>query len=46
MSENQDFEWEGEEINKLQVDRVPVNAKILCEETAQDSVLPKVLHFT
>ena len=45
-SENQDFEREAEELNKLQVARVSINAKLLCEETAQDAVLSRVMHFT
>ncbi|KAK2567973.1 hypothetical protein P5673_007873 [Acropora cervicornis] len=45
-SENQDFEREAKELNKLQVARVSINAKLLCEETAQDAVLSRVMHFT
>ena len=43
---NQGFEREAEELNKLQVARVPINAKLLREETERGSVLSKVLHFT
>ena len=45
-SGSQDFEQEGEEINKLQVAWVPTDAKLLSEETAQDPVLSRVVHFT
>ncbi|XP_044180073.1 uncharacterized protein K02A2.6-like [Acropora millepora] len=45
-SENQDFEQKAEELNKLPVARVPINAKLLREETARDAVLSRALHFT
>ena len=35
-SENQDFEREAEVVNKLQVARVLINAKLLREETARN----------
>ena len=42
-SDCQEFDQEAEEINKLQVARVPIDARLIREET---SILSRVLHFT
>ena len=39
-------EEEAKEVNRLQVARVPVDARLLREETSRDPVLSRVVHFT
>lgn len=36
----------SKEVNRLQVARVPVNARLLRKETSRDSILSLVVHFT
>lgn len=37
---------ESEDVNRVQVARVPINAKQLREDKARDPVLSRVIHFT
>ena len=39
-------EEEAKEVNRLQVARVPVDARLLREETSRDPILSRVIHFT
>ena len=39
-------EEEAKEVNRLQVARVPVDARLLREETSRDPILSRVVHFT
>ena len=33
-------------VNRLQLARVPVDARLLCEETSRDPILQRMVHFT
>ena len=39
-------EEEAKEVNRLQVARIPVDARLLCEEVSRDPALSRVAHFT
>ena len=39
-------EEEAQEVNRLQVAREPVDARLLREETSRDPILSRVVHFT
>ena len=39
-------EEEAKEVNRLQVARVPMDARLLREETSRDPILSLVVHFT
>ena len=45
-TENLAGEEEAKEVNRLQVARVPVDARLLREETSRDPILSRVVHFT
>ena len=45
-TDNSPSEEEAKEVNRLQVARVPVDARLLHEETSCDPLLSRVVHFT
>ena len=45
-TDNSPSEEEAKDVNRLQVARVPVDARLLREETSCDPILSRVVHFT
>ena len=45
-TEDSPGEEEAKEVNRLQVARIPVDARLLCEETSRDPTLSRVAQFT